>query len=140
VPFLREEIQEVLSVPAAWTDPDTFVPHNIPLITAFTRESMRYSPLAANIPVRVVVAKQGVVLPDGTAVPCGSWLVCPTEAMTRDARFYADPDVFNPFRFLEQRSESEVCPGRKKYTLKPNCDLAEPNDTFLFFGYGRHFW
>jgi len=139
LPLLRQEIDSVFSISGAWTNPDTFNSKNIPLTMAFMRESMRFSPLTANIPVRSVVAKEGVVLPDGTYVPQGSWLACPAEALTRDDRLYCDPDVFNPFRFLD------LVPGsadrsKSKYILRPKTDVTVADDSFLYFGYGRHFW
>ncbi len=107
---------------------------------AFTRESMRYSPLTANIPIRSVVAKEGVTLPDGTHVPHGSWLACPAEALTRDERLYRDPDIFDPFRFLEEVAGDANGARGSKYILKPGSDVTVANDSFLYFGYGRHFW
>ena len=142
LPLLRREIASVLGSPAAWADPDSFTPQNMPLTTAFTRESMRYSPLVANIPVRAVVAKEGVVLPDGTHVPLGAWLTCPAEAMTRDARFFPEPDVFNPFRWLEPEvsGHEKEGEGEPKYKLRADGELTASSESFLFFGYGRHFW
>lgn len=135
LPLLREEIDSVLSSPESWTDPQSFSPEKIPLTTAFMRESMRYSPLASSLPLREVVAKDGVVLPDGTHVPRGTWLVCPTEYMMRDEGFFKNPDVFDPFRFLDEVDEKN-----RRYTLKEGNDLTAISESFLFYGFGKHSW
>lgn len=135
LPLLRQELDTVFSSPEAWTDPQSFSPEKIPLTTAFMRESMRYSPLASSLPLREVVAKDGVVLPDGTRVPRGTWLVCPTEHMMRDEEFFKNPDAFDPFRFLK-RIEGED----GGYKLKEGNDLTAISESFLFYGFGKHAW
>ncbi|KAK0722648.1 cytochrome P450, partial [Lasiosphaeria miniovina] len=138
MPLLRHEVDTVFSQPTAWTDSGTFTARKMPLATAFARESMRYSPLAASIPVRAVVAPGGVLLPDGTThVPRGARLACPAEAMTRDERFVPRPHVFDPFRFLEVDDDDE---GGRRYRLKADSDIVDVSESFLFFGFGRHAW
>jgi hypothetical protein len=88
---------------------------------------MRYCPLTANVLTRQVVAKDGVILPDGSHLP---------EETTLDEQFYPNPGVFDPFRYLVEKkgaheTELELAPGR---------EFTTPDEAFLLFGYGRNAW
>lgn len=114
----------------------------MPLLEAFLRESMRYTPFFARGQEHKVIAREGMYLADGTThVPYGTILACPVAGIVEDERFYAKPEVFDPFRFLDKVAEDgEGGVGGERYTLKSNCQLTSPSDVFLGFGYGRHAW
>ncbi|KAF1993630.1 cytochrome P450 [Amniculicola lignicola CBS 123094] len=129
LPELRSEACRTLSTDSAYNTSEPFA--EMPLMEAFMRESMRWSPLKANMPSRIVVAEQGVMLPDGTHVPKNTVLASPSECVSRDERFYDEPHVFNPYRFLERN------PIDGGWVLKPGCHVTSASDTFLFFGLGK---
>ncbi|KAI1082424.1 cytochrome P450 [Whalleya microplaca] len=138
LPLLREDITRTFADAAAWSAPHTTAPGRMPLLEAFLRESMRYTPFFARGQEHKVVAREGVYLADGTThVPYGTILACPVAGIVDDERFYAKPEVFDPFRFLDKVVDGEGGVG-ERYTLKANCQLTSPSDVFLGFGYGRH--
>ncbi|KAH8677668.1 cytochrome P450 [Xylariales sp. PMI_506] len=156
LPLLRAEIEESFAGPDDWTDAHTTAPGRMPLLEAFLRESMRHTPFFARGQEHKVLAPGGIELPDGTRVPQGAFLACPIAGIAGDERFYPEPRVFNPFRFLHEdiaedegnnnNDDDNNYGGRKgmgttsRYALKPNCQVTSPSDTFLGFGYGRHAW
>lgn len=145
LPYLRAEIDAVFADPEAWDDPHTTAPGRTPLLEAFLRESMRHTPFFTRGQEHKVLARDGVALPDGARVPAGTFLACPVAGIARDERFYAAPDAFDPWRFLD-RVDRECVPAgspgdcQSRYALRPNCQLTSPSDVFLGFGFGRHAW
>jgi hypothetical protein len=70
------------------------------------------------------------VFSDGTCIPAGSRLLCAAGPIQNDNDYYADPTVFNGFRFVVDGSVSG--PLRKT--------LASTGASYLPFGYGKHAW
>ncbi len=138
LPLLREEIKETFANTEAWTSPDTTAPGHMPITEAFVRESMRYTPFFTRGQEHKVMKKEGVYLPDGQHIPYGTYLACPVAGVAGDERFYANADKFDPFRFLTEAVDEKT--GTKTWTLKPNCQLTSPSDTFIGFGFGKHAW
>lgn len=52
---------------------------------------------------------------DGTYVPAGNLVAVPQHAIMRDAKYYQDPDRFNPYRFYTPR-EREWSDAIHKFT------------------------
>ncbi|KAF2491532.1 cytochrome P450 [Lophium mytilinum] len=86
------------------------------------RESLRFSPFKLKGVDREVVARKGVVLPDGTYLPKGTRVALPTYGVHFDERFYKDPMTFDPWRFVGVEGAGMIAAG----------------ETFLGFGLGRH--
>ena len=76
--------------------------------------------------------KNGITLPDGTHIPRGTWVGVPLQAVHMDERFYAKPEMFDPFRFARMRTD----PASEGERL----DATQTSDKFLAFSYGRHAW
>ena len=73
-----------------------------------------------------------VTLSDGTRIPKGTLVAAASvTAHTDDAR-YAEPDVFDPFRFARMR-EGGVEDALKHQLVNTSLD-------FLPFGHGKHAW
>jgi cytochrome P450 len=142
MPYLRAEIEVVFSTPVAWDDSNTTAPGRMPLLEAFLRESMLFTPFFTRGQEHKVLAKDGIDLPDGTHVPMGTFLACPVAGITGDENVYAAADVFNPWRFLDvvEHAPDNAPMGKPSYALKCNCQLTSPSDSFLGFGFGRHAW
>jgi cytochrome P450 len=72
---------------------------------------------------------------DGTYVPAGVVLVCPTWARQKDERAYADAHTFAPFRFEpppDENADDDIkgsIPHRQFTTTDPQ---------YIPFGHGRH--
>lgn len=69
---------------------------SLPWTTACFQEAMRFYPPAWVIP-RVAVADDEI---DGHRIPKGSTVIIPIHAIHHDARFWPDPEVYDPARFL----------------------------------------
>ncbi|VDC03997.1 unnamed protein product [Peniophora sp. CBMAI 1063] len=92
---------------------------NLPYVEALVSESMRWAPVAPMaIPHRLV---QDDVY-NGYHLPAGSLVLANVYAMLRDPAVYANPEVFDPERFIARQREHKV---------------AEPNPRSCFFGFGR---
>ncbi|KZV73581.1 cytochrome P450 [Peniophora sp. CONT] len=90
---------------------------SLPYIEALVSEVMRWAPVAPmGIPHKLV---QDDVY-DGYHIPAGSLILPNVYAMLRDPEVYANPEAFQPERFIAQEG-------------KP----AEPNPRSSFFGFGR---
>jgi cytochrome P450 len=144
-PLMLEELRSVFEgrEDEAWADPDSFTPSTTPLLEAFVRESIRYSPTLATIIPRVVVPEDGVMLPNGVTLPKGTLLSAPIAFIAKDERHHVDPSLFDPFRFLEELAVSGRGAGPKprRYTLRKDTDsMSGTNDLFLEFGHGRNAW
>jgi cytochrome P450 len=88
---------------------------NLPWTTACFQEAMRFYPPAWVIP-RVCVEDDEI---DGHRIPKGSTVIVPIHAIHHDERFWPDPEVYDPSRFLPENAR-----GR-------------PRSNYLPFGGGR---
>ena len=72
-------------------------------IDSALRESMRVSGFVVWGVERKVVAKGGVVLPNGTTVPCGANIAVPAWGNHHDESIYPNPFEYDALRFSRQR-------------------------------------
>ena len=68
---------------------------------------------------------------DGTFVPKGQFISAAMHSMHHDGELYANPDVFNPWRFADLRTQE----GEE---LKHQ--LVSTNSDYITFGHGKHAW
>ncbi|KAF9235152.1 cytochrome P450 [Melanogaster broomeanus] len=66
---------------------------------------------------------------DGTVIPKGTFLAFATQPTHLDSEHYANPDVFDPFRFSNTRDEDRGGLKRQFISTDPE---------YLAFGHGRH--
>ena len=105
------------------------------------RESLRYHPILIKGLTKEVVPSAGLQLPDGTHMPKGGWVGVPVLGLHRDERYYPNPDIYEPFRFVkEPRSSDEKETQQKASAYEDDLEAAKPTTTYLGFGYGRHAW
>jgi cytochrome P450 len=76
----------------------------LPWTTACFMEAMRMFPPAWVIP-RVCVEDD---LIDGVRIRRGSTVIIPIHALHHDPRFWPDPEVFDPTRFLPENARSTI--------------------------------
>jgi cytochrome P450 len=72
----------------------------LPWTTACFQEAMRFYPPAWSIP-RVAIADDVI---GGLRVPKGSTVIVPIHGIHHDARFWPDPEVYDPERFMPGRA------------------------------------
>ncbi|KAL8836815.1 MAG: hypothetical protein Q9170_002776 [Blastenia crenularia] len=91
-------------------------PESLALLDGFVQESMRLNTSDAISARRKAIAPFEFV--DGLQVPVGDWVCLPQQAMMRDARFYPQPELFNPARFLHplSRGSSDTKTTRPRFT------------------------
>ncbi|KAI0767233.1 cytochrome P450 [Fomes fomentarius] len=128
----REELDRVIGPNHLPTFEDR---QSLPYVTAIAKESMRWRSVAPlGIPHRSLADDEynGYFIPAGSTVIANIWQVVQLEilvlcthdylrAFARDTRVYADPEVFNPDRFL------------KDGLINP--EVLDPSE--FVFGYGR---
>lgn len=96
-------------------------------LDSFMKEVQR---LSGNVTSFIRRVQQPISLSDGTHLPAGTKLLAPQCGISHDARYYTEPDRFDPLRFfrMRQRSEDDV----NRYQFTSICD------TNLNFGAGKH--
>ncbi|XXH04100.1 hypothetical protein Hte_010511 [Hypoxylon texense] len=134
---LREEAKTSIKTPDDWNNADTF--SSLQISDSVIRESLRCHPMLIKGLTKEVVRKGGLDLPDGTHIPQGAWLGVPVLGVHWDARFYPDPETYDPYRYVKLRRERERGPGEDSVPSK-DLDAGKPSSTYLGFGYGRHAW
>jgi cytochrome P450 len=71
-----------------------------------------------------------ISLSDGTQLPPGTKVVAPQAGISRDERYFPDPERFDALRFYHMRQESDEASNRWQFTSL--------NDTNINFGAGKH--
>ena len=102
----------------------------IPLLLAlYPHDPALGPPRAVNLFRKAV---KDVTLSDGTRIPRGTLVAAAAVTAHSDDTRYADPGVFDPFRFARLREG-----GRGEATRH---QLVNTSVDFITFGHGRHAW
>ncbi|KAK7682140.1 hypothetical protein QCA50_014726 [Cerrena zonata] len=96
-------------------------------LDSFLKESQRFDGLGSLSMTRLTL--QDFTFSDGTFVPKGELISAAMHPMHHDSDVYTDPDIFNPWRFADLRSNE----GEE---LKHQ--LVSTNSEYITFGHGRH--
>ncbi|OBZ79756.1 Ent-kaurene oxidase [Grifola frondosa] len=96
-------------------------------LDSFMKESQRVNAISSISIVRK--ALRDVTLSDGTRIPAGTLIAAASEAIHTDEANYAEPHVFNPFRFSDMRQVDGE--GAKHQYVNTSVD-------YISFGHGRH--
>jgi len=83
---------------------------------------------------------------DGTTVPQGALLFVGSQVLHTDARHYARPESFDPFRFVssqvDNRHDLSTSPSHSGFSsstfLPASMTLPATSPTFLAWGHGKH--
>lgn len=132
---LREEAQSVFRSETDWMDHTSLT--KLPLTDSAIRESMRLNPVKLRGPLREVMPKDGVTLPDGNRIPKGAWLGTAQRSMHRDERFYSNANEYEPFRFDRSSQESEGFNSKREglsdraSEYRKNVNLPSTSDVFI---------
>ncbi|KAJ7049335.1 cytochrome P450, partial [Mycena amicta] len=105
-------------------------------LDSFLRESQRFNGASAVNINRIVVNPSGFTFSDGTHLPKGTFLAAATHATHHDGENYADPDVFDGFRFAKMRVDGDGEDASAQGSIK--LQMVAPDVKYLSFGLGRH--
>jgi hypothetical protein len=139
---LREEAYRVLSEEGGWTKQGLSRMHRM---DSAIRESQRVSPIALTFIGRKVVAKEGVVTPEGVHLKYGTVLSCPWAPVALDEDIHEqDAAEFDAFRYSRPKEAYDaMTPEEKQKTnalkLKQS-GMVTTGHAHLPFGHGRHAW
>lgn len=139
---LREEAYRVLTEDGSWSKAGLSRMHRM---DSAIRESQRAAPIALTFIHRKVVAKDGIVTPEGVHVKCGTLLSCPWTGFALDSELHGeDADKFDAFRYSRPIEAYEaMTPEEKEKTdmlkLKQS-GIVTTSINHLPFGHGRHAW
>ncbi|KAL6706273.1 hypothetical protein ACN47E_005563 [Coniothyrium glycines] len=136
---LREEAYNVMKEGGGWTRQNLTKMHRIDSVI---RESQRVGPIALTFIHRKVIAKEGIVTPEGVHVNYGTILACPWTPIALDDGINESALEFDAFRYSRPREEYEAMSA----TEKANVDALKLKQTGLVttgfhhlpFGHGRH--
>ncbi|KAI0669082.1 cytochrome P450 [Trametes maxima] len=117
---LRKAQEEVDRVVGDERLPDFGDREALPYSNALLEEVYRWNPA---LPLAIPHCTKHNQLYDGYDIPAGSTLIANTWAMTRDTRYYPDPESFRPERYLKVKDNSA-----KEDVLLPSS---------FVFGFGR---
>jgi hypothetical protein len=139
---LREEAYHVLSEEGGWTKQGLSRMHRM---DSAIRESQRVSPIALTFISRKVVAKEGVVSPEGVHLKYGTFLSCPWAPVALDEEIHEqDAAVFDAFRYSRPKEAYDALAPEereKANTLKlKQSGMVTTSHAHLPFGHGRHAW
>ncbi|KAK5712011.1 hypothetical protein LTR17_018150 [Elasticomyces elasticus] len=121
---LREEAKSLQGDPSQWTRAQVL---RLELADSVIRESLRVTRTSGKAMLRRVVAKKGVLLPDGTRLPYGVYEGLSAESHM-DGDYYDEPKEFRPWRFVPDAQNPFAAPKK----------MATTSPEFLSFGHGRH--
>jgi cytochrome P450 len=94
---------------------------------SFLRESGRYNNTGLTSLTRN--ARKEFRFKDGTVVPPGAIVTAPALHLHRSEEFYADPNVFDGFRFSRLKEESQKATKHQ---------MVSTDIEYLPFGHGKH--
>ncbi|KAH9909567.1 ent-kaurene oxidase [Xylariomycetidae sp. FL2044] len=123
--ILRQEAHEVLECEEGWDKKESI--GKLKKMDSFVKESQR---LSGNVTSFIRKVMKPIDLSDGTHLPAGTDLLTPLAGVSRDERFYPDPEVFDGLRFWKLRQQSEEASNRYQFT--------SITDTSQNFGLGKH--
>jgi cytochrome P450 len=139
VESLREEAYRVLSEEGGWTKQGLSRMHRM---DSAIRESQRVSPIALTFITRKVVAKEGIVTPEGVHVKYGTFLSCPWAPVALDEDLHEQNAT--AFRYSRPKEAYDAMTSEEKEkadTLKlKQSGMVTTSHKHLPFGHGRHAW
>ena len=110
-------------------DPHTTGNDDLPLLDSFLKEVARMHPITAfSMPHQVV---SDFTFTDGTHVPAGNWVCIPQKAIMQDSALYADPTVFQGFRYVHWNDLGEPASAAR---------LSHPSWKFPYWGTVKQAW
>ncbi|CAL1702998.1 unnamed protein product [Somion occarium] len=120
---MREEVESIVKA-EGWTKAAM---GKMRKVDSFLKESQRYHGLGAISITRR--ALRDFTFSDGTFIPKGEFVSAAAMPTHYDEEYYENPEVFNPWRFAEMRSEDGE--GTKH-------QMVSTSSEYIPFGHGKH--
>ena len=79
-------------------------------------------------------------LSTGQTIPAGTFLSCTSLPTHHDPELYADPDVFDPWRFASMRESHSKSDDDLGALARAKLQMVSTSTDFLAFGHGKHAW
>ncbi|KAJ7086865.1 cytochrome P450 [Mycena belliarum] len=135
---MREEAERVIAE-EGWSKASLASMHKI---DSFLRESQRLNSSGPLAMMRRVVAPEGFTFSDGTTIPDGAFLSVPANAIHSDPDNYANPEVFDGFRFSRQRKAGAATAADPDDAKASGAffsgHMVNTSTEHVAFGHGRH--
>lgn len=112
------------------------------------RESMRLCGFVCRGVMKMVVAREGVTLPDGTHLQRGTKVGVTSYAIHHDEAAYTGAYIYDAFRFSRPSKDaakvgvisSTAGPEGSDESIKKIPSLVTTSDKFMAFSHGKHAW
>lgn len=120
---MREEVERIVKE-EGWTKQAM---QRMRMVDSFLKEAQRFYGLGSISINRK--ALQDYTFSDGTFIPKGTFVAAASIPVHYDEEFYENPEIFNPWRFSDIRSEEGE--GTKH-------QMVSTSTEYVAFGHGRH--
>jgi hypothetical protein len=139
---LREEAHRIYHEEGGWTKQGLSRMYRM---DSAIRESQRVAPIALTFVHRKVIAKEGIVTPEGAHLKYGTLLTCPWAPVALDEELHdKNATEFDAFRYSRAQEAYETMnmeEKKKANALKlKQSGMVTTSDRHLPFGHGRHAW
>lgn len=121
---MRDEVMDEISAARPWSKASLA---RMTHIDSALRESLRLNGFIERGIMKMVIAPEGVTLPDGSHIPYGTKVGISAYSVHHDEARYPDAFTYKPFRFAEGGGDQQ----------RPRA-LVSTSDTFLGFSHGSH--
>ncbi|KAI1091697.1 cytochrome P450 [Rostrohypoxylon terebratum] len=125
--LLREEFNQVANEDGKINKKGFFQMH---IMDSIMKESQRFNPLLLITFERIIT--EDWRLSDGFVIPAHTTIGVPAQAIAMDPKLYADPETFDPLRFVKLRQSTD------DPAVKGKAQFVAANPQSMPFGYGRH--
>jgi hypothetical protein len=139
---LREEAHRIYHEEGGWTKQGLSRMHRM---DSTIRESQRVSPIALTFIQRKVIAKDGIMTPEGVHLKYGTLLTFPWWPVALDEELHEDDaSEFDAFRYSRAKEEYDAMTPEEKDKANAlklrQSGMVTTSDRHLPFGHGRHAW
>lgn len=139
---LREEVYRVHREEGGWTKQGFSRMHRL---DSTIRESQRVAPIALTFIHRKVIAKEGIMTPEGIHVKYGTLITCPWAPVALDEEIHSkNASEFDAFRYSRAKEAYDAMTPDEKHKANAlelrQTGMVTTSDRHLPFGHGRHAW
>lgn len=139
---LREEVYRVHHEEGGWTKQAFSRMHRL---DSTIRESQRLAPIGLTFIHRKVMAKEGIVTPEGVHLEYGTLITCPWAPVAVDEEIHdKNATEFDAFRYSRAKEAYDAMSLDERHKANAlalrQTGMVTTSDRHLAFGHGRHAW